>query len=82
MEYPLSSWKNNLDNYIVHLHTAIDYGTLITSIWIAILHFFFFFQILIDTAQKRQALGEIEARHQEILHLEENIKVRTVDGGV
>lgn len=30
--------------------------------------------ILIDTAQKRQALGEIEARHQEILHLEENIK--------
>ena len=33
-------------------------------------------QILIDTAQKRQALGEIEARHQEILHLEENIKVR------
>ena len=44
--------------------------------------FCFFFQILIDTAQKRQALGEIEARHQEILHLEENIKVRTMDGGV
>ena len=35
----------------------------------------FLLQILIDTAQKRQALGEIEARHQEILHLEENIKV-------
>lgn len=33
-------------------------------------------QILIDTAQKRQALGEIEARHQEILRLEENIRVR------
>ncbi len=32
-------------------------------------------QILIDTAQKRQALGEIEARHKEILDLEENIKV-------
>lgn len=30
--------------------------------------------ILIDTAQKRKALGEIEARHQEILQLEENIR--------
>ena len=34
-----------------------------------------YIQILIDTAQKRQALGEIEARHQEILRLEENIRV-------
>jgi len=31
--------------------------------------------ILIDTAQKRQALGEIEARHLEIMQLEQNIRV-------
>ena len=30
--------------------------------------------ILIDTAQKRQALGEIEARHLEIMNLEQNIR--------
>jgi len=33
-------------------------------------------QILLDTAQKRAALGEVEARHMEIMHLEANIMVR------
>ena len=35
----------------------------------------FFFQILIDTAQKRQALEEIEARHLEIFLVEEKVMV-------
>jgi hypothetical protein len=33
-------------------------------------------QLLVLTAQKRVALGECEARHQEILQLEQNIRVR------
>ena len=37
-------------------------------------------QILIETAQKQQALGEVQARHQEILRLEENIGVRDLVG--
>ena len=32
-------------------------------------------QILVDTAQKRQALNEVEARHMEIIQLEANIRV-------
>ena len=32
-------------------------------------------QILVDTAQKRQALNEVEARHLEIIQLEANIRV-------
>ena len=34
-----------------------------------------FLQILKDTAQKRQALSEVEARHMEITQLEAEIRV-------
>ena len=34
-----------------------------------------FFQILVDTTQKRQALGQIEARHVEIFLMEEKVMV-------
>lgn len=37
--------------------------------------FLLFTQILLVTAQKKAALGECEARHQELLKLEQNIKV-------
>ena len=33
-------------------------------------------QIMVQTAQRRQALGEVEARHREILRLEADIRVR------
>ena len=32
-------------------------------------------QIMVQTAQRRQALGEVEARHREILRLEADIRV-------
>ena len=35
-------------------------------------------QILVDTAQKRQALNEVEARHMEIIQLEANIRVSLI----
>ena len=35
-------------------------------------------QILVDTAQKRQALNEVEARHMEIIQLEANIRVSPI----
>ena len=38
----------------------------------------FFLQILVDTAQKRQALNEVEARHMEIIQLEANIRVSPI----
>ena len=31
---------------------------------------------MVQTAQRRQALGEVEARHMEILRLEADIRVR------
>lgn len=37
---------------------------------------FYLFQLMLVTAQKRAALGECEARHKEILELEQNIRVR------
>lgn len=36
-------------------------------------------QLVLVTAQKRAALGECEARHQEILQLEQNIRVRNTN---
>ena len=35
-------------------------------------------QDLVDTAQKRQALNEVEARHKEIMQLEANIRVSPI----
>ena len=32
-------------------------------------------QMMVQTAQRRQALGEVEARHREILRLEADIRV-------
>ena len=39
-------------------------------------NFTFLLQIVIETQQARQALGDIEARHRDIIRLEKSIQVR------
>ena len=51
--------------------------TIAQAIACSLLYYWMKFQILLDacTEDKRIALGEVEARHQDILQLEDDIKV-------
>ena len=50
----------------------------VANIWGPWLTLCFLLQILVSTAQQRQALNEVEQRHREILALEQDITVTNV----